>query len=44
MWLEEIAVDESDALILVLGDQGTTKIYLAVEGWLLEEWDELPEE
>ncbi len=44
MWLEEVAVDENDALILVLGDQGTTKLYMAVEGWLLEEWDELPED
>lgn len=43
-WLEEIAVDENDELVLVIGDQGQTRLYLAVAGWLLEEWDELPEE
>ena len=44
MWLEEIAVDENDELVLVVGDQAKTRLYLAVAGWLLEEWDELPEE
>ena len=42
-WLTEIAVDENDELILVLSDQAQQKLYLAVGGWLLEEWDELPE-
>lgn len=44
IWLEEIAVDENDELILVLSDQAKNRLYLAIAGWLLEEWDELPEE
>lgn len=44
VWLKEIAVDESDELILVLGDQTKHQLYVAIGGWLLEEWDELPEE
>jgi hypothetical protein len=41
--LEEVAVDEDDALVLVLSQGGEPVAYLAVGAWLLEEWDELPE-
>ena len=39
--LTEVAVDEDDCLVLVLG-QGKERVYLVVGAWLLEEWDELP--
>lgn len=45
--LNEIAVDEEDGLILVFsppdGEKNRTRLYCSVGGWLLEEWDELPE-
>lgn len=41
--LMEVAVDEDDSLVLVLGEASTVQLYLVVGGWLLEEWDELPE-
>ena len=41
--LEEVAVDEEDALVLVLSQGGEVVAYLSVGAWLLEEWDELPE-
>ena len=44
IWLEEIAVDENDELVLVLGDEGEANLYLSIAGWRLEEWDELPED
>ena len=40
--LGEVAVDEDDALVLVLARGDLPLLYLAVGGWLLEEWDELP--
>jgi hypothetical protein len=40
--LGEIAVDEEDALVLVLFQGRKPALYLAVGGWVLEEWDELP--
>lgn len=40
--LDEIAVDEDDNLVLILAQGGEPALYLAVGGWLLEEWDELP--
>lgn len=43
LWLDEVAVNEQDALVLVLGRKPTTFLYLVVGGWLLEEWDELPD-
>lgn len=51
LWLREVAVDEGDALVLVLGDnpaeppaaEQSPRLYLAIAGWLIEEWDELPE-
>jgi hypothetical protein len=41
--LEEIAVDEDDGLVLVLGQNHQPLIYLQVGAWLLDEWEELPE-
>ena len=41
--LQEVAVDEEDNLVLVIG-KGGERMYLLVGAWLLEEWDELPEE
>lgn len=41
--LIEVAVDEEDALVLVLGREGKPLLYLAVAGWLIDEWDELPD-
>jgi hypothetical protein len=43
LWLNEVAVSEQDALVLVLGRKPTAHLYLVVGGWLLEEWDELPD-
>lgn len=40
--LGEVAVDEDDALVLVLARGDISLLYLVVGGWLLEEWDELP--
>lgn len=41
--LVEVAVDEDDSLVLVIG-KGKEQVYLVVGAWLLEEWDELPAE
>lgn len=41
--LGEVAVDEEDGLVLVLSKKGQSVLYCSVGGWLLEEWDELPE-
>ena len=43
LWLEEVAVTEDDDLVLVLGQAGYPLVYLNVGGWLIEEWDELPD-
>jgi hypothetical protein len=43
LWLEEVAVDETEGLVLVLGRGGQPYIYLDVGGWQIEEWDELPD-
>lgn len=40
--LGEVAVDDEDALVLVLVGRDGPAVYLAVGGWVLEEWDELP--
>jgi hypothetical protein len=42
VWLDEIAVDEEEQLVLVLARHHEPVLYLSVGGWLLEEWDELP--
>jgi hypothetical protein len=41
--IEEIAVDEAEGLVLVLGHEGTPQLYLDIGGWLIDDWDELPE-
>ncbi len=42
VWLEEVAVDDEDGLVLVLGRDRTPQLYLVVAAFLLEEWEELP--
>ena len=41
--LEEIAVDEEDGLVIILGQRRRPVLYLQVGAWLLDEWEELPE-
>jgi hypothetical protein len=41
--LEEVAVDEEDALILVLAQRQKPQLYLLIGAWTVGEWDELPE-
>ncbi len=41
--LHEVAVDEDDGLVLVLGVDNSPVLYLLVGAWILDEWDELPE-
>jgi hypothetical protein len=43
VWLTDVAVDEDEALVLVLGRDQHPQVYLAVGGWLIDEWDDLPE-
>jgi hypothetical protein len=43
VWLEEIAVDEENALILVLGQKQKPQLYLLIGAWTIGEWDELPD-
>lgn len=43
LWLEEVAVNEGDELVLVLARNQTPLAYLEIGGWLIEEWDELPD-
>lgn len=40
--LGEIAVDEEDGLILVITQGSTPALYLQIGAWILEEWEELP--
>jgi hypothetical protein len=41
--LMDVAVDEEDALVLVLGRR-QPQVYLVVGAWSLQEWSELPDE
>ena len=41
--LLEIAVDEEDGLVVILGRGKNPLFYLQVGAWLLDEWEELPE-
>lgn len=41
--LGDVAVDDDDALVLVLQRGPHPALYLGVGAWVLEEWDELPE-
>jgi hypothetical protein len=43
LWLEEVAVNEDDGLVLVLSHKGEAQLYIDVGGWLIDEWDELPD-
>jgi len=40
--LAEVAVGEEDELIMVLGHPQQAMLYLAVGGWLINSWEELP--
>lgn len=42
VWLEEVAVDEDESLILILARRRQPTLYLAVSAWCLHEWEELP--
>ncbi|MEZ4865396.1 MAG: hypothetical protein R3C14_29070 [Caldilineaceae bacterium] len=44
LWLEEVAVDEENGLVLVLARQHRVQLYLVIGGWAVAEWDELPSE
>ena len=41
--LHEVAVDDEDGLVLVLGVGDKPILYILVGAWILDEWDELPE-
>lgn len=43
LWLQEVAVDDEEALVLVLGRDQRQLLYVQVGAWLLDEWEELPE-
>jgi hypothetical protein len=43
LWLEEIAVDEEEGLVLVLAQNHQPRLYVQVGAWLLNEWEELPD-
>lgn len=43
LWLQEVAVDDEEALVLVLGRDQRPLLYVQVGAWLLDEWEELPE-
>lgn len=53
LWLDDLAVDDDDLLVLILGAGHTPEayeveallpdLYLQVGGWLVDEWDELPD-
>lgn len=42
IWLDDVAVDEDENLVLVLGQTAVARLYLVIGGWSLEEWEELP--
>lgn len=42
LWLDEVAVDEEDSLILILAQHHRPQLYLQIDGWSVAEWDELP--
>jgi len=42
LWLDEVAVDEEDALVLVLSHRHQPQLYLMINGWTYAEWNELP--
>lgn len=44
LWLEEVAVDEDDQLVLIMTRSHEPQLYLNVGGWAISDWDELPDE
>jgi hypothetical protein len=40
--LGEVAVDEEDGLVLVITQGNMPALYLQIGAWILEEWEELP--
>lgn len=44
LWLDEVAVDEENALVFVLSQHHQPQLYLMIDGWTFAEWDELPGE
>ncbi len=44
LWLEEVAADQEERLVLILTHRHEPRLYLNVAGWVLEEWESLPEE
>ena len=44
LWLEEVATDQEERLVLVLTHRHEPQLYLNVAGWVLEEWESLPED
>jgi hypothetical protein len=42
LWLDEVAVDEENALVFILSQHHKPQIYLMIDGWTFAEWDELP--
>jgi hypothetical protein len=43
LYLEDIASDEEETLVLVLGRRRQPQLYLLVGAWSLSEWEELPD-
>lgn len=43
VWLDEIAVDDENQLVLVLSRNHQPVLYLMVAGWTVDGWEELPE-
>lgn len=43
-WLDEIAVDEIDQLVFVCCQNHQPVLYILINGWVLDAWDELPTE
>lgn len=43
LWLEEVAADEDEGLVLVLGQNHRPRLFIQVGAWLLNEWEELPD-
>jgi len=42
VWLDDIAATDEDELVLILSQNHEPKLYLCVGGWVLNEWDNLP--
>ena len=42
--LEEVALDEADELVLIFAGPEIGSLYVVAQGWILEEWEELPRE